>query len=103
MQAQVSLEGCPILSIDTGGQEVVCVRLLQIRLNGKGAAPKLDVDGDFGKLTDKAVKDFQTKQGLQVDGKVGRETKAALAIKPKPKPTPPGMYSPAMLALQILR
>ena len=43
-------------------------------LNGK-------VDGDFGPITQKAVKDFQKSKGLVVDGIVGPKTIEALGIK----------------------
>lgn len=35
---------------------------------------KLNIDGLFGEATDKAVKDFQEKHGLTVDGSVGSKT-----------------------------
>ncbi|MBN1776630.1 MAG: peptidoglycan-binding protein [Clostridiales bacterium] len=38
----------------------------------------LNVDGEFGPLTEAAVKDFQEKYGLEVDGIVGRKTWKAL-------------------------
>lgn len=50
------------------------VKWLQWHLNRHGAG--LDVDGDFGNLTDKAVRDFQTQ--AFVDGKVGKLTRNAL-------------------------
>lgn len=40
---------------------------------------ELDVDGDFGDLTDAAVREFQTDNELDVDGIAGPETWAALA------------------------
>jgi hypothetical protein len=40
--------------------------------------PPLAQDGDFGPLTENAVKDFQTKEGLSVDGIVGPQTWHAL-------------------------
>ena len=40
--------------------------------------PPLATDGDFGPLTESAVKDFQTKKGLSVDGIVGPHTWHAL-------------------------
>lgn len=48
-------------------------------------AMPLVVDGDFGPMTEIAVKEFQTRMGFTVDGEVGPETKAGLAtfnIKP---------------------
>ena len=38
----------------------------------------LTVDGDFGKKTENALRDFQTQQGLQVTGKADPETVQAL-------------------------
>lgn len=37
---------------------------------------KLDVDGDFGSKTEKAVKDFQKKYGLTIDGRFGAKSLA---------------------------
>ena len=47
------------------------------------------VDGDFGKDTEKAVKEFQEDHGLNPDGVVGKKTWEALdkAVEPKPSPT----------------
>lgn len=45
------------------------VRLLQKELNEIDNA-HLDVDGEFGPLTEKAVKKFQTEKGWNVDGTV---------------------------------
>ena len=44
-------------------------------------ALKLKADGYFGSDTDKAVKDFQSKHGLAVDGVVGTETAKLLGVK----------------------
>lgn len=54
------------------GEEVV---KLQQFLNWYGGY-KLILDGDFGELTEKAVRDFQTKEGLTVDGKFGKASTA---------------------------
>jgi peptidoglycan hydrolase-like protein with peptidoglycan-binding domain len=37
-------------------------------------------DGDFGKITDTAVRMFQADQGLAVDGVAGAMTRRALGI-----------------------
>lgn len=42
------------------------------------ALPKYGADGDFGAETEKAVKAFQKKAGLEEDGKYGDKTHAAL-------------------------
>lgn len=42
---------------------------------------KYDVDGIFGSRTEKAVKSFQSRNGLTVDGIVGSATLAALGIQ----------------------
>ena len=52
------------------------VKILQQKLNSKGY--KLTVDGIFGNKTLEAVKDFQEKNGLLVDGIVGKNTWAKL-------------------------
>lgn len=41
----------------------------------------IKVDGDFGSATDAAVRDFQHKKGLKVDGWVGENTLKALPLK----------------------
>lgn len=52
------------------------VGVLQLLLNRAGA--RLDPDGDFGPLTETAVKSFQRKSGLAPDGVVGELTWGAL-------------------------
>lgn len=55
------------------GQEV---RTLQQRLNLQGAG--LDPDGDFGDATESAVRNYQRKVGLVIDGIAGSKTTHAL-------------------------
>ena len=52
------------------------VKKLQQALNDKGYS--LQVDGQFGSKTQAAVKDYQKKNGLQVDGIVGEKTWGSL-------------------------
>jgi peptidoglycan hydrolase-like protein with peptidoglycan-binding domain len=60
------------------------VKLLQTLLNNEGF--NLAVDGSFGPLTLIAVKDYQSKNGLKVDGFVGPQTRASLMNKTAQKP-----------------
>lgn len=53
------------------------VKALQMLLNEVNGAD-LVVDSHFGKLTEKAVKNFQKIKGLKVDGKAGKNTITAL-------------------------
>lgn len=55
------------------------VKQIQTKLKNWGYY-KGNVDGIFGSQTLKAVKDFQRKNGLAVDGIVGKKTLAALGI-----------------------
>lgn len=57
------------------------VRWLQIELCNNGY--KLSIDGDFGVLTENAVKDYQSKHGLVVDALVGKLTIASLILQRK--------------------
>ncbi|MGE8327279.1 N-acetylmuramidase domain-containing protein [Pseudomonas urmiensis] len=59
------------------GDRSAAVRDLQRKLNTNGA--ELFVDGDFGDETEKAVRAYQLKVGLVVDGKAGEKTLGALA------------------------
>ena len=61
------------------------VKLLQTLLNNEGF--NLEVDGSFGPLTLNAVKDYQGKNGLKVDGFVGPLTRASLMNKIAQAPT----------------
>jgi peptidoglycan hydrolase-like protein with peptidoglycan-binding domain len=61
------------------GSKGATVTLCQSLLNLAGATPPLALDGDFGPLTEKAVKDFQMAHSITpVDGKVGEKTWRAL-------------------------
>ena len=59
------------------------VKDLQIKLNKAGAKPPLKDDGEFGPITEKAVKAFQKKFGLKTDGKVGDYTLATITFGKK--------------------
>lgn len=52
------------------------VRAVQLAL--RAAGHELVTDGDFGAVTEAAVKDFQHSHGLETDGEVGPRTAAAL-------------------------
>jgi hypothetical protein len=74
----------PIARIGSGGfGQKWFVKKLERRLKRLGYK-WVKVDGEFGPATRKAVRDFQSKKGLSVDGVVGRKTWIALeAAKPK--------------------
>ncbi|ASU83471.1 hypothetical protein CDO52_12355 [Nocardiopsis gilva YIM 90087] len=55
------------------------VRAVQYALN-EGHGYHLAVDGDFGPLTEQAVRDFQRSQSIDVDGEVGIQTFTYLVI-----------------------
>jgi hypothetical protein len=63
-----STAGGKFIAKGSSGSEV---RAVQRRLGAR-------VDGDFGSMTEAAVKRFQQKHGLTVDGIIGRQTVAAL-------------------------
>lgn len=69
----------PTLQLGSTGPAVVT---LQTRLKNAYAAyaGHLTPDGDFGPLTDGAVREFQRRAGIQVDGVVGPLTASALRI-----------------------
>ena len=70
------------------------VKLLQTTINTKGY--KLAVDGIFGKLTLAAVRNYQSKNGLNVDGLVGPLTLAKLNAKPV-TPVKPTVVKPPVV------
>jgi len=67
---QYTAAGLPILRPGMRGSQVV---KLQEKLSNLGFL-KTGVDGDFGPLTEKAVKAFQKSKGLETDGVVGGAT-----------------------------
>jgi len=66
----------PVLHL--GSLDRVYTKELQALLNRAGAAPPLVVDGGFGSKTDVALRFFQSKHGLKVDGVCGEITWKAL-------------------------
>lgn len=73
------------------GSKGAGVAALQRALVALGA--DIAVDGDFGSNTERAVRAFQARLGLAVDGIVGPQTKAAIAAelggRVRPLPAPP--------------
>ena len=61
----------PVLKIGSKGVEV---NYLQQDLNYVGAKPALETDGDFGPLTDAALRKFQNDHNLVNDGKYGKHS-----------------------------
>jgi hypothetical protein len=66
------------------------VRKLQQNLNKLGAHPALAVDGDFGPKTETAVKAFQRRWRLAVDGQAGPITLGAIQRELKGAKPPAG-------------
>ncbi len=64
----------PMTTVKKGGKGAT-VKWVQWELVEAGY--KLDIDGDFGSITDKYVRKFQQSSKLTVDGKVGPKTIAA--------------------------
>ena len=63
------------------GSSGATVREIQTRLKNWGYYSG-NVDGIYGSQTEKAVRYFQSKNGLSVDGQVGDLTLAALGMQP---------------------
>ena len=75
------------------GDKGADVKKLQQYLIKAGEKLPSGADGDFGKETEVAVKSFQARHGLAVDGIVGAKTKAkleAVVTAPTPKHSYPG-------------
>ena len=91
IQAQIQADCCEApnrhpQAVDTRqflkrGSQTDAVAILQSLLNQHGAKPVLEIDHDFGKDTESAVREFQRSRGLYVDGKVGDATWSALYNK----------------------
>lgn len=76
----------PLLKVGTTG---TLVEELQKKLVSLGLNPG-PVDGIFGEQTEEALLGFQKSRGLEPNGTVGPETRAALDLQPPPAPaTPP--------------
>ena len=58
----------------------VRAKWLQTALNVLGTDPPLDVDGEYGALTQAAVQQFQETHGLVADGWAGDATHVALQL-----------------------
>ncbi|WP_110917078.1 peptidoglycan-binding protein [Mycolicibacterium peregrinum] len=76
------------------GTDSAFVKILQHLLRARGFG--LKVDGDFGPLTDAAVRVFQGSQGVKVDGIVGPVTWTRLFITVRP-----GSTGEAVKAVQV--
>jgi N-acetylmuramoyl-L-alanine amidase len=62
------------------GSDSNAVRQVQQKLKDWGYMKDGVVDGHFGWKTEEAIKNFQRKNGLQVDGKAGRQTLNAMGL-----------------------
>lgn len=71
------------------GSRGPAVEELQTMLNRSGVQPPLAVDGQFGPLTQQAVRDYQTRQGIKIDGIVGPETLGRLLGPGSSQPNQP--------------
>lgn len=86
LEAQLNKPKSPDDKTTTGaflsrGNTGAMVLALQKALNKNGANPAVTLDGVFGNETFNALKIFQKKKGLQVDGVAGPATLKALKIK----------------------
>ena len=79
------------------------IKFLQEKLNEFGSM--LKIDGIFGKLTLKAVKNFQRNNGLMVDGLVGPKTMGKLnpvVSEPETPVTPPAAPAPVTPPVDVV-
>jgi peptidoglycan hydrolase-like protein with peptidoglycan-binding domain len=93
-----------IIRPDSTGERVV---QLQTALIAEGYP--VAADGTYGPRTEAAVRDYQSRRGLEVDGIAGPQTQAALGIGPQNQPpsgttttpatAPPATTSPATTVL----
>ena len=97
----------PIMFMDPSGHNAILkgqtgsdVKALQTMLNQVGY--KLETDGSFGPKTEAAVKDFQKKQGIVVDGKVGNQTMSVLAAATSPTVKASNTSVPQSVKQQIM-
>lgn len=61
------------VSVVKKGVKSICVGTLQILLNSKNNE-KLEVDNSCGAMTEAAIKRYQAKKGLEIDGVCGKNT-----------------------------
>lgn len=87
----MALENWAIVKQGNNGTNVRSVQFL-LRAHGSAIA----ADGDFGPLTDAAVKQFQTQNGVPADGDVGDQTWPLLVI-----PVGPASTGDAVRAVQV--
>lgn len=94
IEASKKKGGSDVLSMGTAGGPKANPRVvhLQNRLNNLGH--RIQSDGKFGEITHEAVKDFQTKIGVDPTGEVDDETAEALRNGGKPKVDPEDLAPP---------
>jgi len=83
-------DNLPTLRRGSQGDEVADLQML---MNSKYGY-ELEVDGNFGRATEAAVKDFQSKHGLTADGIVGKKTWKALGVLPGEEDIAPAIPTP---------
>lgn len=86
--SEIAQAPTPLEQLPPPGPYKPTVHEIQTALKNAGYYTGL-IDGKKGPLTKKAIEDFQKANSLQVDGKVGPKTWAALSKYLNPEPTPP--------------